>query len=152
MHDVGKVAVPEAVLLTPGGLSFEQYEMVKEHAAVGARIVSVVMSPRRRRGCATTTSAGTAAATPTGLAGEDIPDGAAILCLADSWDAMRRRAWIGQPLVGRRGDARSAAREAGHQFAPWAVDALEAVVDAASPAALARRSPRAGASALQPAA
>ena len=63
---------------------------------------------------------------PDGVAGEDIPDGAAILCLADSWDAMRRRAWIGQPLS--VADAMEECwRESGHQFAPWAVHALEAV-------------------------
>ena len=57
---------------------------------------------------------------PDGVAGEDIPDGAAILCLADSWDAMRRRAWIGQPLS--VDDAMEECwRESGHQFAPWAV-------------------------------
>ena len=50
---------------------------------------------------------------------------------------MRRRAWIGQPLsVGEA--IEECWREAGHQFAPWAVHALEAVVDAL------RRPPRRG--------
>ena len=61
-------------------------------------------------GCAATTSAGTAAATPTRLAGEAIPEGARILAVADSWDVMtsarvysgalraRRRARRGPPL------------------------------------------------------
>jgi putative nucleotidyltransferase with HDIG domain len=140
VHDVGKVAVPEAVLLTPGGLSFEQYESVKEHAAVGARIVSRFLSDRQASWVRHHHERWDGRGYPDGLAGEDIPDGAVILCLADSWDAMRRRAWIGQPLT--VADAMDeCCRESGRQFAPWAVAALEAVVTAASPAALARLSP-----------
>ena len=140
VHDVGKVAVPEAVLLTPGGLSFEQYESVKEHAAVGGRLVSELLSERQASWVLHHHERWDGRGYPHGLAGEDIPDGAAILCLADSWDAMRRRAWIGQPLtVAEAMD--ECWREAGHQFAPWAVAALEAVVTAASPAALALMAP-----------
>jgi putative nucleotidyltransferase with HDIG domain len=140
VHDVGKVAVPESVLLTPGGLSFEQYEMVKEHAVVGARIVSAVLSPQQSSWVRHHHERWDGRGYPHGLSGEDIPDGAAILCVADSWDAMRRRAWIGQPLS--VADAMDECwREAGHQFAPWAVEALEEVVAALSPTARARMTP-----------
>jgi putative nucleotidyltransferase with HDIG domain len=127
VHDVGKVAVPESVLMTPGGLSFEQYAMVKEHAAAGARIAAAVLSPRQAAWIRHHHERWDGRGYPDGVAGEDIPDGAAILCLADSWDAMRRRAWIGAPLSVADAMA-ECAREAGHQFAPWAVSALEAVV------------------------
>jgi HD-GYP domain-containing protein (c-di-GMP phosphodiesterase class II) len=140
VHDVGKIVVPEAVLLTPGGLTFEQYEIVKEHAAVGAHIVSVAMGPQQASWVRHHHERWDGRGYPEGLAGEDIPDGAAILCLADSWDAMRRRAWIGQPLSVAEA-MEECWRESGHQFAPWAVAALEAVVAAASPAALARMTP-----------
>jgi HD-GYP domain-containing protein (c-di-GMP phosphodiesterase class II) len=140
VHDVGKIVVPDEVLLTPGGLSFEQYEVVKEHADVGARLVSMVLSPRQASWVRHHHERWDGRGYPDGLAGEDIPDGAAILCLADSWDAMRRRAWIGQPLsVGEA--LEECWREAGYQFAPWAIHALEAVVNALSPASQARLAP-----------
>jgi putative nucleotidyltransferase with HDIG domain len=148
VHDVGKVAVPESVLMTPGGLSFEEYAMVKEHAAVGARIVAAVMSEEQVAWVRHHHERWDGRGYPDGVSGEDIPDGAAILCVADSWDAMRRRAWIGKPLSAD--DAmRECAQEAGGQFAPWAVRALEAVV-AALPTARSREAGRA--STLRPAA
>jgi HD-GYP domain-containing protein (c-di-GMP phosphodiesterase class II) len=140
VHDVGKVAVPEAVLLTPGGLTFEQYALVKEHAVIGAGIVSAVLSQGQAAWVRHHHERWDGRGYPQGLAGEDIPDGAAILCLADSWDAMRRRAWIGQPLTVAQA-MEECGRESGHQFAPWAVQALDAVVAAAPPAALARIAP-----------
>jgi diguanylate cyclase (GGDEF)-like protein len=44
VHDVGKVGVPDAVLLKPGRLEPEEYEQVKEHAERGATIVSEVLN------------------------------------------------------------------------------------------------------------
>jgi HD-GYP domain-containing protein (c-di-GMP phosphodiesterase class II) len=140
VHDVGKIAVPEEVLLTPGGLTFEQYALVKEHADVGARMVETVMSSRQASWVRHHHERWDGRGYPHGVAGEDIPDGAAILCLADSWDAMRRRAWIGQPLSVEEA-MEECWRESGHQFAPWAVQALEAVVAALSPDSLARSAP-----------
>jgi HD-GYP domain-containing protein (c-di-GMP phosphodiesterase class II) len=140
VHDVGKIVVPRSVLLTPGGLTFEQYEMVKEHAAAGGRLVSAFMSPAETAWVRHHHERWDGRGYPDRVAGEDIPDGAAILCLADSWDAMRRRAWIGQPLSVAEA-MEECWRESGHQFAPWAVQALEAVVAAAGRASLARMAP-----------
>ena len=134
VHDVGKVGVPKSVLLTPDGLTFEQYALVKEHAAIGARMTSDLLSPAQVSWVRHHHERWDGRGYPDGIAGEDIPDGAAILCLADSWDAMRRRAWIGQPLS--VADAMEECwRESGHQFAPWAVHALEAVIASAAPPA-----------------
>jgi HD-GYP domain-containing protein (c-di-GMP phosphodiesterase class II) len=140
VHDVGKIAVPRSVLLTQGGLTFEQYAQVKAHAAAGAGLVAAVMSPAETSWVRHHHERWDGRGYPDGIAGEDIPDGAAILCLADSWDAMRRRAWIGQPLSVAEA-LEECRREAGLQFAPWAVEALEAVVAAATPRALARMAP-----------
>jgi putative two-component system response regulator len=66
LHDIGKVAIPDAVLLKRGPLSKEEFEVIKTHAVVGAHILSggspsCSGSPRRSR--SPTTSAGRAAAT-----------------------------------------------------------------------------------------
>ncbi|HSJ73929.1 MAG TPA: HD domain-containing phosphohydrolase [Miltoncostaeaceae bacterium] len=149
VHDVGKLAVPRSVLLSPGGLTFEQYALVKEHAAAGARIVSAFLPSPETSWVRHHHERWDGRGYPDGVAGEEIPHGAAILCLADSWDAMRRRAWIGQPLSVAEA-LEECGRESGHQFAPWAVEALRAVVAAASPRAMARMTPRPAP--LQPAA
>jgi putative nucleotidyltransferase with HDIG domain len=138
VHDVGKVAVPQEVLLTPGGLTFEQYEIVKAHAAIGAEIVAPVLSPRQASWVRHHHERWDGRGYPDGIAGEDIPAGAAVLALADAWDAMRRRAWTGRPL-GVAEAMEECRREAGGQFAPWAVDALAAVVGAEAPLPPVRR-------------
>src|SRR5436309_13536052 len=44
-HDVGKLAIPEAILLKPGRLSEPEYELMKRHAAIGERLLSRNASP-----------------------------------------------------------------------------------------------------------
>ena len=64
LHDVGKIGVPDAVLFKPGRLTREEFELVKLHAPLGAQIAAEVLTDERSAGSATTTSGGTAAATP----------------------------------------------------------------------------------------
>ncbi len=40
LHDLGKIAIPDNILLKPGKLTFEEFEAMKEHATIGARILS----------------------------------------------------------------------------------------------------------------
>ena len=40
LHDVGKIAIPDAILLKPGKLSDEEFEVVKTHALLGARVLA----------------------------------------------------------------------------------------------------------------
>ena len=43
MHDIGKIAVPDAVLLKPGRYEPEEYEIMKSHSAEGARVVHEIL-------------------------------------------------------------------------------------------------------------
>jgi hypothetical protein len=66
LHDLGKLAVPEALLLKPGPLTASEFERVKEHAAAGASILAGSKSAVLRVAgeiALTTTSGGTATAT-----------------------------------------------------------------------------------------
>ena len=47
VHDVGKIGVPDAILFKPGRLTPEEYELVKEHAELGARIVGEALTPEQ---------------------------------------------------------------------------------------------------------
>ena len=44
LHDVGKIAIPEHILLKPGRLSAEEYEVMKKHVAAGMEIVESIAS------------------------------------------------------------------------------------------------------------
>ena len=67
LHDIGKVAIPDAILHKPDRLGEEERVLMRSHPEIGYDIVRGIEFARgaRRRSCATTTSAGTAAATRT---------------------------------------------------------------------------------------
>ena len=88
-HDIGKIAIPDAILLKPARLSADEFERMKDHSAEGARIVGKLSQlgpivPIIRHHHERWDGRGY----PDGLAGQDIPLLAAIVGLADAWDAM----------------------------------------------------------------
>ena len=92
--------------------------------------------PSRPRGCAPTTSAGTARATPTGWRASPIPEGARILHLADAWDVMTSNRPYVPPLApdGRPGRVPAAGRRRSsgrRPSAPWRSSAASGGLDAA---------------------
>jgi putative two-component system response regulator len=89
MHDLGKIAIPDAILLKPGPLTDEEYAVMQRHSAEGERIVLPLRSTRAflpiiRHHHERFDGSGY----PDHLAGRDIPDGARIAAIADAWDAM----------------------------------------------------------------
>lgn len=89
LHDVGKVAIPDAVLLKPGALSRDEYRVMQQHAAIGERLCSDLRSlapvrPIIRSHHERLDGSGY----PDGLAGEAIPLLAAIIGLIDVFDAL----------------------------------------------------------------
>jgi HD-GYP domain-containing protein (c-di-GMP phosphodiesterase class II) len=89
LHDIGKVGVPEAILAKPGPLDSEEWKLMREHPAIGSRIIEpirfltgameIVRSHHERWD---------GAGYPDGLAREEIPLTARIFAVADSFDAM----------------------------------------------------------------
>ncbi len=88
VHDIGKIDVPRAILNKPGKLTPEEYEVVKHHAADGAALVAslgdaeltAIVRHHHERVDGT--------GYPDGLAGDQIPIGARILAVADTFDAI----------------------------------------------------------------
>jgi HD-GYP domain-containing protein (c-di-GMP phosphodiesterase class II) len=89
LHDVGKIGVPEAVLQKTGKLTPEEFDQMKKHPEIGARILhdikqikdiipGVLHHHERYDG----------KGYPAGLSGEGIPQMGRIICLADCFDAM----------------------------------------------------------------
>ena len=88
LHDVGKIGIPEQVLLKPSRLTAEEFTVVKSHSAIGAEIVEGVeflktTEPAIRHHHERWDGKGY----PDGLAGEEIPLIARIVNAADTWDA-----------------------------------------------------------------
>jgi HD-GYP domain-containing protein (c-di-GMP phosphodiesterase class II) len=137
IHDVGKVCVPESILQTPGALTADEYEIVKTHAVLGGEIASTVLTPRQVTWIRHHHERWDGHGYPDRLTAEEIPDGAAILSLADAWDAMTSRSWS-RPALTRAAALEECDRESGRQFAPWAVAALRSVIEDRAPVAAPR--------------
>jgi HD-GYP domain-containing protein (c-di-GMP phosphodiesterase class II) len=89
LHDVGKVAIPDAILNKPGPLDASEWEFMKRHTIVGERIISAAPS---LAGVAklvrSTHERHDGGGYPDGLAGDEIPLIARIVSVCDSYDAM----------------------------------------------------------------
>jgi putative nucleotidyltransferase with HDIG domain len=89
LHDLGKIAIPEHILNKPGKLSEAEYARMKEHAAIGADIISAIdfpypVVPIVRHHHENWDGSGY----PDGLRGDAIPIGARILAVVDCFDAL----------------------------------------------------------------
>jgi two-component system, cell cycle response regulator len=89
LHDVGKVAVPDAILTKPGPLTDEEWAFIRRHTVIGERIIGAAPALTRvaklvRHSHERWDGAGY----PDALAGAEIPLGARIVAVADAFDAM----------------------------------------------------------------
>ena len=95
LHDVGKIAIPDSILLKPGRLTKEEFEYMKEHTTKGCEIINNI------RGVWSEEYAGASyeicrhhherydgRGYPDGLLGENIPISAQLVAVADVYDAL----------------------------------------------------------------
>lgn len=133
VHDIGKVAISDYILLKNGSLSPEEYEAVKTHPRIGFEILSnlylykkcahyVLYHHERFDGTGY----------PVGLKGEAIPLGARILAVADAYDAMTTDRPYRQGLT-RQQALEELRRHSGTQFDPVVVNAFLAAQEQARP-------------------
>ena len=92
LHDVGKIGVPDAVINKPGALSEEEFNLIKNHPVMGARILQKIKEmPALAKGARWHHERYDGGGYPDGLKGMDIPEEARIIAVADSYDAMSSR-------------------------------------------------------------
>ena len=89
LHDVGKIGVPDSVINKPGALSDEEFEYIKRHPVIGSQILKNINEmPKLSIGARWHHERYDGSGYPDGLAGEEIPEEARIIAVADAYDAM----------------------------------------------------------------
>jgi putative two-component system response regulator len=131
LHDVGKIGIPDRILLKPGRLSSDEFAAMKEHVTVGAQLLSqgrsrlihmaekIALAHHERWD---------GSGYPNGLAGDEIPLVGQIVAVADVFDTLinerpYKPAW---PLHDALTEMQ---RQRGRWFSPRIVDALFAVLE-----------------------
>jgi HD-GYP domain-containing protein (c-di-GMP phosphodiesterase class II) len=129
LHDIGKISVPDHILMKPGKLSEEEMEVIKKHPANGAKIIEPVEPLKHatkiikhHQECYNGTGY------PEGLRGKEIPLGARIIAVADAFGAMttdrpyRRALSIGEAV-------KELKKCAGTQFDPHLVEIFISILE-----------------------
>ena len=89
LHDVGKIGIPDAIINKNGKLDDEEYAIIKTHPEKGAAILSNIQDmPELSIGARWHHERFDGKGYPEGLMGEDIPEMARIIAIADAYDAM----------------------------------------------------------------
>lgn len=126
LHDVGKLGVPDSILLKPGKLAPQEWEVIRGHAAAGARILSGSTSDLLRLAeeiALTHHEWWDGTGYPNGRKGEEIPISGRIVAVADVYDALTHKrpykpAWsVSDSVIEMR-------RLSGRQFDPQVIDAF----------------------------
>lgn len=131
MHDVGKVGIPDAILLKPARLTPEEFEVVKTHCEIGARILAASESPLLQLAeviALTHHEWFDGRGYPRGLKGEDIPLAGRIAALADAYDALTTKR-VYKPAYPMEKALSIITEESGSHFDPLVVAAFEAVFE-----------------------
>ncbi len=123
VHDVGKLVVPLDILNKPGKLTEEEFGVIKRHAPVGAEMVSRIGDQELTRIVAHHHERLDGTGYPSQLSGSEIPLGARIIAVADTFDALTStRAY--RPAKRHRDVFRILGEEMGTQLDPPAVQAF----------------------------
>ena len=129
MHDVGKIGIPDRILLKPGKLEPEEWRIMRMHAEIGASILSGADSDLLRMAEAialTHHEKWDGTGYPRGLRGEEIPLAGRIASIVDVFDALCSKRPYKDPFPGETSLA-VIRGEAGKHFDPAVVDAFFAV-------------------------
>ena len=130
LHDIGKIAIPDRILLKPGRLTLDEFEVMKTHAALGSRAIANAQAKLGDNSCFLHTAAEIAethherwdgTGYPRGLKGEAIPLSGRIMAIADVYDALVSER-VYKAAIGHAEAVAMIADERGRQFDPDIVD------------------------------
>jgi two-component system response regulator RpfG len=132
MHDIGKIGVSDLILLKPGKLTTEEFSLMKQHTTIGYEILKNSPSPYLQLGAVIALNHHerfNGSGYPAGLKGEDIPQAARIVAVADVYDALTsqrpyKKKWTHDQAISL------IIEQSGKHFDPECVLALLAAEDA----------------------
>lgn len=130
LHDIGKIGIPDRVLLKPDHLDEREYKIIKQHPLIGANILGMaaqvfsevipIVAGHHERW--------NGEGYPDGLAGEAIPRGSRMLAVADTLDAMVSDR-VYRPGVSLKQALQEIADQSGLQFDPEVVNSLLLIIN-----------------------
>ena len=136
LHDVGKIGIPDAILMKLGKLTADEFEMVKTHTMIGARILSGSRFPilRLAEEIAFSHHERWDGSGYAGMPGDSIPLAGRIVAVADVFDALTQKrpykeAWPVNEAIAEID------RQRGRQFDAHLVDAFMRIIDRQEPVA-----------------
>jgi len=138
LHDIGKIGVPDEVLLKPGKLTPEEFEVIKTHTVIGSNIIDQIFTgdltdetgylARAREICLYHHERWDGKGYPEGLKGEEIPLSARILSVLDVYDALISPR-VYKPAFSHEKSVEIIAEGRDTQFDPAVVDAFLEIAD-----------------------
>jgi putative two-component system response regulator len=131
LHDIGKIGIPDSILLKPGKLTPEEFDVMKTHTTIGAKILGGSDSPVLKEATAIALNhheKWNGAGYPNGIPGEQIPLSGRIVAVADVFDALTherpyKRAWTQEAAI------EHIQRLSGLEFDPAVVAAFSGLVE-----------------------
>jgi response regulator RpfG family c-di-GMP phosphodiesterase len=136
LHDIGKVGIPDAILLKPGKLTPEEFELMKTHSTLGGDVLTVIDAGNEGQTFLTLAKEiayyhherwnGTGY--PKGLSGENIPLSARIVALPDVYDALTSKR-VYKKIISHEKARAIIIDEKGKHFDPDIVDSFLARED-----------------------
>ncbi|RMG17206.1 MAG: response regulator [Deltaproteobacteria bacterium] len=134
LHDIGKVGIPDRILLKPGKLTPEEWAVMRTHPTIGGRTLEEAERRARQEAPKSLLSMGKHIAYyhherwdgtgyPYRKRGKEIPAEARIVTVADSYDAITSKR-VYKPAIPHATAARILREKAGTHFDPWAVEAF----------------------------
>jgi diguanylate cyclase (GGDEF)-like protein len=129
LHDLGKIAIPEGIILEPGNLSREEWELIWKHPEVGYRIArsSPELAPIAEA-ILSHHEWWDGSGYPRGLEGEDIPLISRIIAIVDAYDVMTYGRLYKKPLS-RQETLQQLQKNAGTQFDPNLIDIFIKIIE-----------------------
>ncbi|MCG8427028.1 MAG: HD domain-containing protein, partial [Chromatiales bacterium] len=136
LHDIGKIGIPDEILLKPGRLTRSEFQIMEQHTKLGADVINIIMSKVGHTDflkvakeiilCHQEKWDGTGY--PQQLKGEEIPVSARLMAVADVYDALISRR-VYKPPYSHKTAIRMIAAEKAKHFDPDVIDAFLAVQD-----------------------
>ncbi|MES9994091.1 MAG: HD-GYP domain-containing protein [Candidatus Thiodiazotropha sp.] len=127
-HDIGKIGIPDHILLKPGNLTHEEYEGIKAHSSIGANMLRTLGHPLLDEvaNCVLHHhEQWNGKGYPDGLKGEEIPITSRIIAVVDTFDALTTTRSY-RKEINKQDAMKMIESESGRQFCPHAVEvALE---------------------------